>query len=98
MEIKTNNVPRDVIEAYELSPDERKEFDYLDWDKIEAGEDSASFMRYKGEIYDLGDIERAPSALSGWDGYIPETHFSGIVLRYCPDTNYEQVIVGRYCV
>lgn len=28
--IRTNNHPRDVIDAFELTLEERKEFDYLD--------------------------------------------------------------------
>lgn len=100
--IITNNVPRDIIDAWELTPDERAQFDYLAWDAIEAGEDSASFFRYKGELYDLGDIpavDRRPnvgSAFQGWDGIASDSFFSGILVRYCND--HESVIVGRfYC-
>lgn len=53
--IRTNNVPRPTIDAYELTDNERKEFDYLKWDKIDAGEDSATFFRFKGQLYDLGN-------------------------------------------
>ena len=58
MKITTNNVPRDTTDAWELTPDERKEFDYLDWAKIDAGEDSASFVRYRGDVLDLGTFMR----------------------------------------
>lgn len=53
MIIKTNRVPRNIIDAYELTADERKEFDYLNWPAIDEGSDSASFIRYKGQLYDL---------------------------------------------
>jgi len=56
IEIITNNVPRYVIEAYQLTKKERKEFDYLDWEAIGRGEDSASFVRYRGELYSLSDF------------------------------------------
>lgn len=39
--IVTNNVPRFTIDAYELSPKERTEFDYLDWAAIDDGRESA---------------------------------------------------------
>lgn len=58
VEIVTNNVPRYVIEAYQLTEKERKEFDYLNWEAIERGEDSAYFVRYRGELYSLSDFVR----------------------------------------
>ena len=56
--IKTNNVPRDVIDAWQLTDKERAEFDYLDWDAIEEGNDSASFVRYRGELCALDQFVR----------------------------------------
>src|SRR4051812_34571869 len=95
MQVKTNYVPRDVVNAWELTPGEREEFDYLDWQAIERGEASASFFRYKGSVYDLGDFERASSTMfPDWDGYYSETFFSGVLVRYVED--FERVIVGRY--
>ena len=96
LRVITNNVPRDVIDAWQLTPDERAEFDYLNWDAIEAGNDSASFFRYKGELHDLGDFEgRPPEILKGWDGYQSDSFFSGIVVKYADD-QFETVIVGTY--
>ena len=56
--IKTNNVPRDVINAWELTPTQRAEFDYLDWPAIDEGSDSASFVRYRRDLYDLSEFVR----------------------------------------
>ena len=98
LRVITNHVPRDVIEAHELSPAERAQFDYINWDKIEAGEDSASFIRYKGDLMDLHEFERfsvlpdGPWAGQNWDGVQPDTFFSGTLIRYVD----ERVIVGRY--
>lgn len=103
----TNNVPRPLIDAYELNEKERKEFDYLNWDKIENGEDSATFFRYKGDLYDLGEFSRIikpdatrchPMELSdpdfqGWHGYKSDTYFSGMVVKY---VNSEEIVVGTY--
>lgn len=98
IEVTTNHVPRDVIQAYELTEDERKEFDYHDWNAIERGEDSAEFFRYKGELHDLGEFEvwdnPASPTRQNWDGYKADTYFSGMVVRYVDD--FERVIVGRY--
>lgn len=97
--IITNHVPRLILEAYELSAKERAEFDYLDWDAIERGEESASFIRYKGTLYDLGDLERADlppyHPLAQWDAFVSDTFFSGVVFRYVKD-DYDHVICGRY--
>jgi hypothetical protein len=96
--IITNNVPRNLTDDYELSPEERKEFDYLNWDKIEAGEDSATFFRYKGQLYDLGEFETTRlmpefSPIRKWHGYHSDSFFSGIVVRYA---NEDQIVVGRF--
>lgn len=94
--IRTNNAKRDILDAWQLTDKERKEFDYLDWGAIEKGEDSASFFRYKKQVYDLGEFVRVPhgSRLNKWHGYTSETFFSGVVIKYCEDT--ECVIVGYY--
>ncbi len=103
IEVTTNHVPRDIIEAYELTADERAEFDYHDWKKIDAGEDSASFFRYKGQLYDLAEFERWESIQSPtmradgrWDGFTAWTYFSGVLVRYVDE--FERVIVARYFV
>jgi hypothetical protein len=97
--IITNNVPRWIVEAHELTAAERADFDYLDWEAIERGEDSASFLRYRGEVYDLGEFEcwdnPASPTRHGWDGIRPDSFFSGILVRYADDS-FESVIVGRY--
>jgi len=58
MTIKTNNIPREVINGWELTPVERLEFDYMNWAAIDEGSDSASFVRYRGELCNLGDFVR----------------------------------------
>lgn len=95
----TNHQPRDIVHEFELTAKERAKFDYLDWAAMERGENSASFFRYKGETYDLGEFMRAEvvpaeSPLIGWDGYCSDSFFSGILVKYTGD--FEQVIVGRY--
>jgi hypothetical protein len=88
MKIITNNHPRDIIAGYELTEDERKEFDY-----IRIWED-AQFIRYKGELYDLNDLEQNPGVFPEWSAYISDTFFSGVLFKFVND--FEQVIMGRY--
>lgn len=96
--IITNRVPRDVVDAWDLTEKERKEFDHLDWNALEAGEYGRSFFRYKGEVYELDDFQRVPDGLfdpgSYWDGYISDSFFSGILVKWTDDL--EQIVVGRY--
>lgn len=90
--IKTNNVPRLLEYSYQLSAKELQDFDYLDADEL-AGRD---FARYRGQVYDLGEFMRCPanSGMKGWDGYSSDSYFSGVLVKYCKDT--DRVIMARY--
>ena len=98
----TNNVPREILDAWELTPAQREDFDYLDWAAIERGEDSATFVQYRGELYDLNDICEAswgggmPESLRGWDNYASDSFFSGVVVRYVHEDDDYRVVMGRY--
>lgn len=98
LRITTNHHERPIVEAYELTADERAEFDYVDWSAVDRGEASASFVRYRGELVDLSEFEvwdnPASPTRMGWHGVRPDSYFSGLVVRYSDD--YEYVIVGRY--
>jgi hypothetical protein len=94
MEIITNNVPRLLIDGYDLTEEERKKFDY-DVDEV-------AFFRYKGEVYDLGDFDAASSinGLKEWDGYMAQAFYFGLVIKWVREDgrmDYDRVIVGRYC-
>src|SRR5690606_25783335 len=54
MQIKTNNQPSDVFYAWQLTDKERAEFDYHD--DIDSPDCCATFVRYKGQVYDLGEF------------------------------------------
>lgn len=90
--IKTNNKPRETIYGYALTDKERAEFDYLTPGEI----DDAEFFRYKGQVYFLYDfMPSTHEGMSTWDGYMSDSYFSGIVIRYVkPDRGY--IVVGRY--
>lgn len=92
--IITNSVPRDIIHDHELTAAEREEFDYLNWPAIDDGRDSASFFRYRGQLYYLGNFMRTGGGFPGWDGYAGDSFFSGTLVRYADDN--ERVIVASY--
>ncbi len=96
MKIKTNNQPRDILSWYDLTPAERKEFDYLK-------EGEGSFFRYKNQVYDLGEFMLMAASIAphpqregweNWQGYASDSYFSGLLVRYTSDC--DQVIVGQY--
>ena len=88
--VKTNNIPRDVVTGAQLDDREKAEFDYYTNDELE----NASFFRYKGGVYDIGEFLYTPESLQPWQGHSPTTYFSGVVIRYTDDM--ESVIVGVY--
>ncbi len=96
--IKTNNVPRDIIDACELTPKEREQFDYLDWEAIDDGRDSASFVRYKKWLYNLSDFMRVSPGgefhSAGWHGAAADGYFSGILITLVDDG--ERAVMGHY--
>lgn len=95
----TNHHERKVIEAWELPESKRKDFDYLDWPAILEGSDSARFVEYRGQIYDLDEFTRTPEPLRDWDGYLSDSYFSGVVFKWAMDGREivpEYVIMGRY--
>jgi hypothetical protein len=79
----------DLVDACELTPDERREFDYLDWAAIDAGTDGATFFHRHGELYDLGTfmLTEAGGDLRrlGYLGFAGDSFFSGIAVHLDPD-------------
>jgi hypothetical protein len=93
--IKTNYQFRNTLYAYELTEEERKEFDYYTDEELEF----VTFVRYKGQIIDLGQFEWNANAIMNefgdtWHGYSSDSYFSGLLVKYSDD--HEQVVMGRY--
>lgn len=101
-QIITNGHRRSILYGFELTEEERKEFDWLDnCDTLSW--DDAEFFRYKGWVYCLSDIMRVDKHspfYPNWDGYVSEAFFSGILVRYPKeewgDYDTEHIIVGSY--
>ena len=98
--IITNNHKRDILYWHDLTPKERKEFDWIvDSDTVTA-EDS-EFFRYRGSVYCLSDFERVTGdSFYGWDGMHGDSFFSGILVKYPREDwggiDTEHVICGLY--
>jgi hypothetical protein len=95
--IKTNHTPRECTTGMYLwgclKQQLKAQFNYLTEDEF----DYAEFFQYRGDWYSVGEFVRVIAAphehLYGWDGYISDSYFSGVVMKYCYDGT---VIVGRY--
>jgi len=100
MKITTNHHARPTIDGYLLPAAARARFDYLDWPAIEAGEESATFLRYRGEFYDLSEFQRVEPggdlAAAGWEGVAADSAFSGVLVRLVEMNDGPGVVVG-YC-
>ena len=95
MLVKCNNIPRPILYGFELSEKERADFDYCE--DIE----SEQFIKYKGQLYHLGDIMRInygreclPEEFKKFDGYVSDSFFSGVLFRFADDC--ESVICATY--
>jgi hypothetical protein len=98
MTIITNHHARPLIDAFQLTENERQEFDYIDWPSIDNGSGSATFFRYRGELYDLSQFT-VLSATDGWDAGSGDSYFSATLIRLPKDewgdTDPYHIIVGR---
>jgi len=101
--IITNNLPRDVIYAHDLTNRERGRLMGYDWEAIERGDTNPSFVRYGEEVIDANDFQSIGQFPVGhpfheWDSFASDSFFSGLLIRWVPGTNFEQVIIGRYSI
>ena len=102
IKVITNNHPRDILHGWDLTKDERDEFDFINWDKVENGEESPEFFRYKGNLYYM-ESEGRPIFAPNWHAYLSDSFFSGILYRYYWDKDleeydYDRVVIARYYV
>lgn len=91
IKVITNNHWREHIYGFQLPDDVRKEFDYLE--DIEE----KLFIHYKGKYY-LDEFMRIDDVMTlyspefkGWHGYMPDSFFSGLLIRYSKDCEQYQI-------
>ena len=86
-----NSIPRATIGGWELSEEEKKEFDYYTEEELLQ----TSFFRYKDNVYDLGEFMRLEGLSNDFrkiaDGIHSDTFFSGILVKFCDDNDYIKV-------
>ena len=96
MKIITNRIPRPLVCLFDLPKGAARDFKYI--------EDPHEYrlVQYKGVWYDVWDSVRCPGygaleatrhAFAGWDGYISDSFFSGVLFRFADD---DCVVVGQY--
>jgi hypothetical protein len=96
--VTTNNRPRDLVCLADLPAKARGDFDYIPEDEAY----SPRLFSYRGHWYDANEFMRTTDVQAfrgerqAWDGYQADTYWSGIVLRYVPDSDYESVVVGTF--
>jgi hypothetical protein len=95
----TNNHVREIVDGWEVPADVRTDFDYIDWEAVDNGSDSASFVKYRGDWHDLGDVMLAPDSIRrhGYDGFNSDSHWSGVAYRYFDrdGNNLDGVVIAR---
>jgi hypothetical protein len=97
--VTTNNQPRQLMYLNEFSETQQKQIrSDFNWMSPNELETSGGFFRYRSSVYHLNEFSgllAAPhEALHGWDGYVGETWFAGVLIKL---VDSDSVIVGRYC-
>jgi hypothetical protein len=92
VKVYTNNHKRDFLYGNEV-PEKilASEFSHLDDD-----EKIGYFIFYRKWYYHLSDfmfIDKYNPFYGKWDGYLSESFFSGVLIKYLDD---EQYIIGTY--
>ncbi len=91
MKIITNNHHREFIYGFELPDKSKEEFSDI------SGFEDMTYIYYKGE-YQLNEFLPIPKSLkernpelSRWHGYISDSFFSGLLIRYSEDLETYQI-------
>lgn len=96
MNIITNRIPRPLACLRDLPQGAAKDFKYI--------EDPHEYrlVCYRGVWYDVWDSQRCPGAeapeatrhaFAGWDGYVSDSYFSGVLFRFADD---DRVVCATY--
>ena len=86
--IKTNRVPRPLVDDYGMTA---KELAWFDW--VSPENRSTGFFRFKGELYHLSQFLRMEDPY--WHGVLNTSMTTGVLVHAEPDG--EAVVVGTFC-
>ena len=99
MNITTNSQWRQFVYGYELSERELADFDYIDPEELPTH----NFIRYRGTVIDPSEFMRITDTMmlhadnadrdlmAEWDGYMSDSYFSGLLIRYSDDCEEYQI-------
>lgn len=101
--VKTNGRHYELKSWHDLPEKKKQWFDYVNGDDKHC----LRFVCYKRQWYDINEFtscgrdgthNHMHMHLPGWEGFQADTFFSGVALRYIPDTNYEVVAMATVYV
>jgi len=93
--ITTNHQPREILSW--IPEYAQHDFDYIDWIAVMHGRESVSFVKYKGEYYDLNDTEGTfPHDNKWW--YVSQSFGFGILFNLTDIDGEYMVICGTYII
>lgn len=105
--ITTNGHRRPLVYAYELTGPEREALGLVVAVDGQPEDMTAEYVRYRGDLLPVSDFMTTAETVwggaaelrsAGWDGYLTDSHSSGLVLRYWKDgdeTDFDFVVIGR---
>lgn len=101
VKIVTNNVPRDVIDAWKLTRDASNLTISIGTRSTRVSIPRHSFGsrvncdlgEFSADYYGITKGNGLPAHIATWDGYMSKHAFSALVIRWVDDR--ERVIVGR---
>ena len=102
VKIISNYHLREMQYFYELSDKDqnivKSQYDWMDSEEL----DNASFFKYRNSWYSLCDFmslhnkmhfPNPPDFMKGWDGYLNDSFFSGVLIRYPQDDGYNDELI-----
>lgn len=92
MKIVTNNHMKMFKYGYEVPTDVHADYNWLDGDERQDG-----WIKYRDSWLHISDFMRtSDDDFKGWDGYMSDTYFSGVVIRHVSDGVDDGYVIGRY--
>ena len=90
MKIITNNKPRQLVYGYELTDNQKSDFDYLE------DIDGEQFVQYQGMIIHIGEFMRlsgdSEESKAGWHGVHGLNAFCGVLVKLLDNG---RIVVGK---
>lgn len=101
----TNGHARPIVYAYELTPREIASAGMTPDEVRQESENGTAYVRYRGNVIPVNDFSASwgmsresglPSEFAGWHGYLSDSYFSGLVIRFPDESDTDFVVIGRF--